>query len=272
MSEVVEKSGNGVVTFMTPQNFEGAIKIAETLSKSGLVPKDYQNKPADIVVAMAWGAELGLPPLSAIQNIAVINGRPALWGDAVLALIKTKPDYEYVKESFDEKNMTATCIAKRRNEPECSGTFSQKDAELAGLWGRLTWKAYPKRMLQMRARSFALRDAFPHHLKGIALAEEVQDFGNNKSNYDTNNITIIEPEAKKPDTSEEVYATDTTAWATDVQIDKIRQYGVSQLKHKTDEETASYIFKKAGLQIASLYDLKETEADELLKKMYPENV
>lgn len=268
MSEVSEKS-NGVVTFMTPQNFEGAVKIAETLSKSGLVPKDYQNKPADIVVAMAWGAELGLPPLSAIQNIAVINGRPALWGDAVLALIKTKPDYEYVKESFDEKNMTATCIAKRRNEPECTGTFSQKDAELAGLWGRLTWKAYPKRMLQMRARSFALRDAFPHHLKGIALAEEVQDFGNNKSNYDISGITVVEPQDNA--LNDKVPVEDVTAWATDVQIDKIRQYGLSQLKHKTDEETAGYIVKKAGLQIASLYDLKETEADELLKKMYPEN-
>lgn len=176
MCDIAVKKATEVTTFMTPQSFGQALKIAETLSKSGLVPSAYKDKAADIVVAMAWGAELGLPPLSAIQNIAVINGRPALWGDAVLAIVKTKPDYEYVKESFDEATMTATCIAKRKGEPESKATFSQKDAEDAGLWGRSTWKAYPRRMLQMRARSFAIRDAFPHHMKGIGFAEEVQDY------------------------------------------------------------------------------------------------
>lgn len=60
-------------------------------------------------------------------------------------------------------------------------------------------------------------------------------------------------------------------YATDIQIDKIRQYGVLALKHKTDDETVDYIVKKTGLQIDSLYDLRVEEAVKLIKKMYPGN-
>ena len=56
-------------------------------------------------------------------------------------------------------------------------TFSQEDAKRANLWGKAgPWTAYPKRMLQMRARSFALRDSFPDALKGVGISEEVRDY------------------------------------------------------------------------------------------------
>lgn len=156
-------------------DFDTAMKMAETISKSDLVPANFKNKAADIVIAWQFGYELGMQPLQALQNIAAVKGRPTVWGDAVLAIVKAKSDYEYVKETFDEESMTATCCAKRKGEPEVIRVFSKKDAEIAGLWGVNTWKNYPKRMLQMRARGFAVRDAFPHHLKGIYLAEEMID-------------------------------------------------------------------------------------------------
>ena len=58
---------------------------------------------------------------------------------------------------------------------EVTGTFSKQDAMAAGLWGRNAWKTYPNRMLQVRARSFAIRDAFPDALMGLAVAEEMED-------------------------------------------------------------------------------------------------
>ena len=70
-------------------------------------------------------------------------------------------------------------------------TFSQNDAEIAGLWSKAgPWKQYPKRMLQMRARAFCLRDLFPDVLKGLAVAEEVVDYveihpGHADANRDT---------------------------------------------------------------------------------------
>ncbi|NVZ61230.1 hypothetical protein HX867_03970 [Pseudomonas gingeri] len=159
---------------LAPQNIDEALKFADYLANSDIVPKDFQRKPANILVAVQWGMELGLQPMQAMQSIAVINGRPSLWGDAVIALVRSSPLCEYVYETDDGE--TASCRVKRVGEDEQTRTFSMTDAQQAGLKGKQgPWAQYPKRMRQMRARSFALRDVFPDVLRGMPMAEEVQD-------------------------------------------------------------------------------------------------
>jgi hypothetical protein len=159
---------------MAPTTMQEAMDFADMLAQSDLVPKDFQRKPGNVLVAMQWGAEIGLKPLQALQNIAVINGRPAVWGDALLALVRSSPACEYVVES--EEGDTAVCRVKRRGEPEQVRTFSVADAKTAGLSGKGgPWSNYPKRMRQMRARAYALRDVFADVLKGMPVAEEVMD-------------------------------------------------------------------------------------------------
>ena len=160
---------------LSPQTFDQALTFSQYLADSDMVPKDYKGKPGNCMVAMQWGAEIGLKPMQALQNIAVINGRPSLWGDAMLALVRSSPLCEYVVETIDA-NGTAICQVKRRGEPEQIRTFSDADAKLAGLIGKQgPWTTNPKRMKQMRARAFALRDVFTDILKGIAMAEEAMD-------------------------------------------------------------------------------------------------
>ena len=109
-----------------------------------------------------------------MQNIAVINGRPSIWGDAMLALVKGSGLLEYIAETPTDTHCTVKI--KRVNEPETTRSFSLEDAKKAGLLGKAgPWTQYPKRMMQMRARSWALRDAFPDVLKGIYSAEEARD-------------------------------------------------------------------------------------------------
>ncbi len=159
---------------LSPQTFEQALTFADILADSDMVPKDFKGKPGNCLIAMQWGAELGLKPLQALQNIAIINGRPALWGDAVIALVRNSPLCEYVTESDD--GGTAVCRVKRRGESEEVRTFSLEDAKVAGLLGKSgPWTQYPKRMRQMRARAFALRDVFPDVLRGMPIAEEIMD-------------------------------------------------------------------------------------------------
>ena len=159
---------------LAPQSIDEAIRFAEMLSKSSLVPKDFSGNPGNILVAVQWGMELGLQPMQAMQNIAVINGRPSLWGDAVIALVKGSTACEYVVEETTDD--LATCRVKRKGEPEQVRTFSKADAVKAGLFGKQgPWTQYPKRMLQMRARSWALRDVFPDVLRGMPVAEELMD-------------------------------------------------------------------------------------------------
>lgn len=159
---------------LSPRNFEQALTFSNYLADSDMVPKDFKGRPGNCLIAMQWGAELGLKPLQALQNLAIINGRPALWGDAVIALVRSSPLCEFVIETDDGN--TATCRVKRRAEPEQSRTFSVEDARAAGLQGKAgPWTQYPKRMRQLRARAFALRDVFPDVLRGLPVAEEIID-------------------------------------------------------------------------------------------------
>lgn len=162
---------------LAPQNIKELLEFAEILSKSTLVPKEFINNAGNIVVAIQWGLELGLQAMQSMQSIAVINGRPSLWGDAVLALVKSSPACEYVIEEVTDT--TATCKVKRKGELEQVRYFTVDDAKKAGLWGKQgPWTQYPKRMLQMRARSWALRDVFTDVLRGMPVAEEVRDIPN----------------------------------------------------------------------------------------------
>ena len=159
---------------LSPQTFEQALTFAQYLSDSNMVPKDFQGKPANCLIAMQWGAALGLKPLQSLQNLAVINGRPALWGDAVIALVLASPVCDYVTEEDD--GTTAVCRVRRKGGAEQVRSFSMEDARMAGLAGKQgPWTQYPKRMRQLRARAFALRDVFPDVLRGMAVAEELQD-------------------------------------------------------------------------------------------------
>lgn len=179
---------------LSPQNFDQALTFSNYLADSDMVPKDFKGKPGNCLIAIQWGAELGLKPLQALQNLAIINGRPSLWGDAVIALVRSSPVCEWVIE--DDNGDTATCRVKRRGEPEQSRTFSMVDAKAAGLAGKPgPWTQYPKRMRQMRARAFALRDVFPDVLRGLPVAEEVMDAPTERH---MGPVERVEPETQTP--------------------------------------------------------------------------
>ncbi|WP_161809038.1 recombinase RecT [Stenotrophomonas humi] len=177
---------------LSPQTFEQALTFCDYLADSDLAPKDFKGKPANCLIAIQWGSELGLKPLQAVQNIAVINGRAALWGDAVIALVRSSPLCEYITESDDGN--AAICKVKRRGEAEEIRTFSMDDAKAAGLAGKQgPWTQYPKRMRQMRARAFALRDVFPDVLRGMPIAEEVMDIPASEPHRTTATVVSTEP-------------------------------------------------------------------------------
>jgi hypothetical protein len=93
----------------------------------------------------------------------------------MLGLVQHHSLCEYIKEEM--KGDVAYCTVKRKGEQEYTYSFSKDEAKIAGLAGKAgCWTQYPRRMLQMRARAFAIRDKFADVLKGIAMAEEVMDY------------------------------------------------------------------------------------------------
>jgi hypothetical protein len=180
-----------------PATITEAMEFSKMLADSTMVPRAYQGKPQDIMVCVQWGMEIGLAPMQALQNIAVINGKPSVYGDAAMALVQASPVCEDVEEYFEGEGTTnpiAVCVAKRKGRKPVIAKFSVDDAKRAGLWGKSgPWQAYPKRMMQMRARGFALRDAFPDVLKGLITAEEAQDYPDEAKARQAKDITPRNP-------------------------------------------------------------------------------
>lgn len=175
-----QKANRLVDSLYSPELAPHYMKLASHLSQASLVPKAYQGKPNDLFIAMATGYQLGMSIEQSIQAIAVINGKPCLWGDDVLGLVLSRKDCVDVIENTLIENGKVygyECIAKRKNKSDRVSVFTLDMAKKAGLLSKPgVWQQYPERMLQMRARGFALRDAFPDVLKGIKSREEVEDY------------------------------------------------------------------------------------------------
>lgn len=169
----------GTVKAIVPQDFDGAWRIAVAVCKAGMAPRGLEE-PEKAMVAIMHGLEVGLTPMAALQSIAVVNGRPTIWGDGALGLVRGSGKCEFIKERIDGDgdNMVAICEVKRKGEDDTiRARFSVADAKKANLWAKSgPWQQYPKRMLAMRARAFALRDGFADVLRGLGIAEEVQDY------------------------------------------------------------------------------------------------
>lgn len=161
-------------------SLDDIFRMADWIANSDFAPKDYRGKVENCVVAIEYGMELGLQPMAAIQNIAVVNGRPTLWGDAVPALCMKRADlfdhskYRCFMEGTEgADDWAAVCECRRIGAEVTRRSFSVKDAKKAGLWGKGTYTSYPAIMLTNRARTFALRHAFPDVLKGMHTADEI---------------------------------------------------------------------------------------------------
>jgi len=167
---------------------DGLWRTAQAVAKSGLAPKGIDT-PEAVFVAMEMGLELGLPLMASLQNIAVVNGRPTLWGDSQLAVVRATGELEEFLEWYEvggkriarnpsefTDTTAAVCRVKRRGMEVSETAFAVSDAKRAGLWGKAgPWSQYPARMLKFRARSFGLRDQFGDALRGLLSTEEAQD-------------------------------------------------------------------------------------------------
>ena len=179
---------------------EAQYRLASAMFKGGMVPKAYQS-PEAVMAGMQFAAELGLPALSGLRQIALVNGSPSIFGDLPLALCYQQKlvkehkavlfDKEYKVISFENKNLTAEifgawCKMKRNGGGECETTFTTDDAAKAGLLNKSgPWMQYRKRMLELRARSMCIKNLFPDAIMGAAIAE-----------YDHNVLPAVEGEIR----------------------------------------------------------------------------
>jgi len=199
---------------LNPESIDECFRIATLVVNSGEF-KDI-NTPAQAMIRMQAGMELGLGWLWSLVNVMVVNGRPSVWGDALPGILKARPDCEDIIESDpgqlakDGENAVARCEVLRRGKMPVVRTYSVNDAKRAGLWKKVgPWTTNPFRQLQMRARAFACRDAFPDALRGLGVIEELRDIEPRQQIETKPKLEIVLPdEVNKPETSPSIRQSD----------------------------------------------------------------
>lgn len=161
---------------MQPTNIDEAFRLAKAIAASGLAPRGFE-RPESILIAVQLGAELGLKPMQSLQSIAVVNNRPALWGNGLQGLVLASGKLEDVEEWLEGSgdDLTAHCKVTRKGvKTPRIGTFSIADAKRAGLMQKDTYQKYPNDMLMNKARARAYK-LFADVLCGLPVYEDIQD-------------------------------------------------------------------------------------------------
>lgn len=177
----VDVDEHGILRPKTDDQIEA---LAQKWFESGSAPKTCNNW-MQLAVMLAFGIEAGLTASQCLRSMMIVNNVPSIWGDGALALVRNSElchsVTEYMEGSGDSTEAVCRCERYGRRDADerevIERRFSVGQAKNAGLWGKPgPWKQYPRRMLQMRARAWALRDGFPDVLMGLSITEEVSDF------------------------------------------------------------------------------------------------
>lgn len=161
--------------------FNQALRAAQMLSQSTLVPQNYQGKPQDCFIAVEMAARMNTSPIFIMQNLYVVKGKPSWAGQACMAMINACGKFRDVKHVYTgEKGtdsrgcyVTATRISDGEIVNGTEVTMALVKAE--GWITNTKWKNMPEQMLGYRAASFFARMYCPEALMGLQTYEEVQD-------------------------------------------------------------------------------------------------
>lgn len=159
-------------------NMDSMWRLAQAVAAAPDMRPKAMDTPEKCMVAIQYGMELGMKPMQAINSIAVISGKPTVYGEALIAVANASGLIKNVIEVFEETagGLTAKCTIIRKDGRETTGEFSAADAKKAGLFGKAgPWSSYTNRMLMWRARGFAYRDSVPEALRGLWFREEAED-------------------------------------------------------------------------------------------------
>lgn len=160
----------------TPPTVADAWKMAKMLAQSGLVPTALRDKPSDVLVVLMTGRELGLPPMTSLRSLHVIEGRVQMAAEMMVARCKARPDicryFQMIESTLDH----AVYETLRAGAPKPTRyEYTIRDAMAAQLLGKSNWKSSPRAMLRARASSGLARIEYPDLVAGLIIEDEIEE-------------------------------------------------------------------------------------------------
>ena len=190
----------GLNVFSDAQNFETALRMADCLSKSTVVPKDYQGNTGNCMIAIEMASRINTSPMMVMQNLYIVNGRPAWSSQWIIAMInssrryKTELQFEF-GNAKEDGGLSCQAWAEDYAGHKVVGpkiTMNMANDEGWTQKNGSKWKTMPQVMIQYRAASFFGRMNCPDMIMGIYSQEEVADMVDLK---ETDFGLIVDPDS-----------------------------------------------------------------------------
>ena len=267
---VVRENGHLVVKSEVEREIDGFIA---GLMENGVVPSSFKNDRTGEVNTRLWkmcivaGLSSGLTMKQASENVMLVNGKFTVWGDALKAMVEVHPDFYGLSQRVDysdKNNPVAICVAKRKlknggiSEVECR--FSLHDAITAELYKKdknNTWKKYPIRMLENRARTNAIRDCFSDVINGLFPREEAIDFPVECQSTPSNVINLLEAN-RPPVNNDDVDMDDIRALRDTIEsylLNGFPEEALSFIKEEAQQNTLTYLWHNQRERSKEVFDL-----------------
>lgn len=167
-----DQTGELKRTRYEPRDLAELKSFAQTIIQSRLCPSHIEH-PADALLIMQRGAEMGITAVNALQNMYVVNGRVTMSAHLAVGICKGSPECRYFQCVAYEEDHVIWETHRVGNPNPTSIKFTKQDAQRAGLWGSGTWKKYPKNMMSARASINLARLEYPDLMAGIYTPEEL---------------------------------------------------------------------------------------------------
>ena len=163
--------------------FDSAQRMAKALSSSALVPKIYQGQTglANSLIALEIAGRMKISPLTVMQNMTPINGRPTWSSSFLIATVNTSGRFTPLRFVFDNEESPTSCYAEAQDIATGEVLKGEKiTLAMAKAEGWLTrpgskWQTFPGQMLRYRAGAFWTRAYCPEISLGLITKEEVID-------------------------------------------------------------------------------------------------
>jgi hypothetical protein len=158
---------------IAPRTLDEVVTLSERIAKSGLLPEALRNKVPEVMMQIMAGQELGLAPMASLRSFSIINGKPVMSADAMVAVVLGSGKAEYFRRVGEGNDKSVTYATKRRGCDEQRCTWTIEMAKVAALHQKDNWRTFPRAMLASRAKSELARDVYSDILAGVFTADEV---------------------------------------------------------------------------------------------------
>lgn len=168
--------------YSSSDTFNLAYQMAKGLSQSTLVPQQFQNNPANCLIALEQSNRLNISPMAVMQNLYIVQNRPSFSSSFIIGLINASGKYDmelqFDEEEKDGKPYACTCWTEKDGRKVTGIKITMDMAEKEG-WSKKNgskWVTIPQVMLRYRAASFFARMNCPELSIGLYSKEELDDF------------------------------------------------------------------------------------------------